>query len=112
LLSHVDAGMTASNHAVKNSSIVDALVVAGPSEVGALPGVPNEPQWGYVTTWGLMAPPGTPADVIATLNAALNEAASAPEVREALIKNGYNPMIQTPAEATAYVKAEMARRGM
>ncbi len=110
--SHVDAGMTASNHATKHKSIVNALVVAGPSEVPSLPGVPNEPQWGYVTTWGLMAPPGTPADVIEILNAALVEAASAPEVRDALIAGGYNPMIQTAAEAQAYVLAEMKRRGM
>ncbi len=110
--SHVDAGMTASNHATKHKSIVNALVVAGSSEVPSLPGVPNEPQWGYVTTWGLMAPPGTPADVIEILNAALVEAASAPEVRDALIAGGYNPMIQTAAEAQAYVLAEMKRRGM
>lgn len=110
--SHVDAGMTASNHATKHKAIVNALVVAGPSEVPSLPGVPNEPQWGYLTTWGLMAPPGTPADVIEILNAALVEAASAPEVREALIAGGYAPMIQTAAEAQAYVLAEMKRRGM
>ena len=64
--SHVDAGMTASNHATKHKSIVDALVIAGKQEVTTLKGVPFEPKWSYVTTWGIMAPPGTPADIIAT----------------------------------------------
>ncbi len=42
---HVDAGMTASNHAVKHRAKVDTLVVAGPKPASALPGVPNKPQW-------------------------------------------------------------------
>jgi tripartite-type tricarboxylate transporter receptor subunit TctC len=106
--SHVDAGMTASNHAVKHSSIVNALVLAGSSGVEKLPGVPNDPRWTYVTTWGIMAPPGTPADVIKILNAALNKAASDPLVRDALVKGGYTPIIQTVEEVNAFIDAEIA----
>lgn len=105
--SHVDAGMTASNHATKHSSIVDALVVAGTQEVGTLKGVPFEPEWSYVTTWGIMAPPGTPADIIATLNAALNEAASDPSVADTLGKAGYNTIIQTVDEVNAFMDAQI-----
>ena len=54
---HVDAGMTASSHAVKHRATVDTIVVAGPERVGALPSIPNEPRWNYMTTWGVMAPP-------------------------------------------------------
>ena len=60
---HVNAGMTASNHAVKHKAKLDALVVAGSKQVPALGGVPNEAKWAYMTTWGVMAPPGTPADM-------------------------------------------------
>ena len=36
---HVDAGMTASSHAVRHRATVDTLVIAGPKASGALPGV-------------------------------------------------------------------------
>lgn len=106
---HVDAGMTASSHAVKHRATVDTLVVAGPEPSSALPGVPNEPKWTYMTTWGVMAPPGTPADRIAVLNAALNKATADPAVRDLVTKNGLSQMRQTPAEAKAYVEAAVKR---
>jgi tripartite-type tricarboxylate transporter receptor subunit TctC len=105
--SHVDGGMTASNHATKHKAIVKALVVAGNEEVSTLPGVPTEPQWRYVTTWGIMAPPGTPDDIVATLNAALNEAASDASVKDALLKGGYNTMIQSIDEVNAFMAANI-----
>ena len=106
---HVDAGMTASSHAVKHRATVDTLVIAGPEPSGALPGIPNEPKWSYMTTWGVMAPPGTPADRIAVLNAALHKATGDPKVRSMVIKNGLSPMRQTPAEAKAYVEAAIKK---
>ena len=36
---HVDAGMTASSHATKHKAKLNTLAVAGPSEVGTLPGL-------------------------------------------------------------------------
>jgi tripartite-type tricarboxylate transporter receptor subunit TctC len=106
---HVDAGMTASSHAVKHRATVDTLVLAGSEPSEALPGVPNEPRWTYTTTWGIMAPPGTPADRLAVLNAALNKATADPKVRDLVIKNGLSPMRQTPAEAKAYVEAAVKK---
>ena len=106
---HVDAGMTASSHAVKNAATLDTIIVAGTAPSEALPGVPNEPKWTYTTTWGIMAPPGTPADVVAILNKALLEATADPKVRELVIKNGLTPMRQTPAEAKAHVEAAMKK---
>ena len=95
--------MTASNHAVKHRAKVDTLVVAGPKRADALPNVPNQPEWTYTTTWGIMAPPGTPADRVAKLNAALNKATADPKVRKLVTSIGLTQMRQTPAEAKAYV---------
>ncbi|MDA0241551.1 MAG: tripartite tricarboxylate transporter substrate binding protein [Proteobacteria bacterium] len=106
---HVDAGMTASSHAVKHRATVDTLVIAGPATSGALPGVPNESGWTYITTWGVMAPPGTPADRVAILNAALNKATADAKVRDLVTKNGLLQMRQTPAEAKAYVEATIKK---
>ena len=108
---HVDAGMTSSSHAVRHAATVDTLVLAGPSPSSSpqLKGVPNEPRWSYMTTWGIMAPPGTPADRIAILNAALNKATADPKVTELVTKNGLQQMRQTPAEAKAYVEASVKK---
>ncbi|MEK9831590.1 MAG: tripartite tricarboxylate transporter substrate binding protein [Rhodospirillaceae bacterium] len=100
---HVDAGMTASSHAVKNAATLDTLVIAGPETSGSLPGVPNQPEWSYITTWGIMAPPGTPADRVAKLNEALYKATAKPEVVKIVNSLGLTQMRQTPAEAAAYV---------
>ena len=108
---HVDAGMTASNHAVKHKAKLNALVVAGSKAIPALPGVPNEPKWEYMTTWGIMAPPGTPADRIKILNAALLKATRDPSVANAISNGGYENMYQTPAEAAAYVAAAVKKFG-
>jgi len=106
---HVDAGMTSSSHAVRHKATVDTLVIAGTESSAALPGVPNEPKWTYVTTWGVMAPPGTPADRIAILNAALHKATMDPSVTEMVTTNGLQQMRQTPAEAKAYVEASIKK---
>jgi tripartite-type tricarboxylate transporter receptor subunit TctC len=103
---HVDAGITSSSHAVAHKSELNTLVVAGKSPVKLLPGVPSEPGWKMATTWGVMAPPGTPAAIVAKLNEALNKAT--PPVRELVEKNGLTPMKQTPAEAKEFVKDLMA----
>ena len=105
--SHVDAGVTSSSHAVRNSAIVNTLVVAGDSPSEMLPGAPNEPGWTYTTTWGVMAPPGTPDDIVAKLNDALNKAT--PPVRDMVIKNGLTPMSQTPAEAKQFIADAIAQ---
>ena len=108
---HVDAGMTASNHAVKHKANLDAVVVAGSKQIPALANVPNESKWEYMTTWGVMAPPGTPADRVKVLSAALLKATRAPSVAKAISNGGYENMYQTPAEAAAYVAAAVKKFG-
>lgn len=108
---HVDAGMTASNHAVKHKASLDAVVVAGSKKIPALANVPNESKWEYMTTWGVMAPPGTPADRVKVLSAALLKATRAPSVAKAISNGGYENMYQTPAEAAAYIAAAVKKFG-
>ena len=108
---HVDAGMTASNHAVKHKANLDAVVVAGSKQIPALANVPNESKWEYMTTWGVMAPPGTPADRVKVLSAALLKATRTPSVAKAISNGGYENMYQTPAEAAAYVAVAVKKFG-
>jgi tripartite-type tricarboxylate transporter receptor subunit TctC len=104
--SHVDAGVTASSHAVRHKATVNTLVIAGDNPSESLPGVPNEPGWKYTTTWGVMAPPGTPAAIVKKLNEALNKAT--PPVRAMVIKNGLTPMRQTVEEAKKFIQKAIA----
>ena len=103
---HVDAGVTSSSHAVKHRTELNTLVLAGDQPSESLPGAPNEPRWHYTTTWGVMAPPGTPKDIIAKLNAALNKAT--PPVKAIVVKNGLTPMRQTPEQAKKFIQQAIA----
>ncbi len=104
---HFDAGILAAAHGVKHRLKVDVLGLAGtkPSSALSAPTMDSRGFKGFTmeTTWGIMAPPGTPADRIAVLNAALHKTTGDPSVRNALLKNGLLPMTQTPAEAKQYV---------
>ena len=104
---HFQASVIAAAHGVKHRAKVNMLGLAGMNTVSAL-SVPTMDSKGYKgftmeTTWGVMAPPGTPADRVAILNAALHKTTGAPSVKNALIKNGLIPLTQTPAQAKQYV---------
>ena len=63
-----------------------------------------------VSLWyALLAPAATPRDVVEKLGAAVGRAAKDPAVRDALKKQGADPVGSTPAEFNAYLKQEFAR---
>jgi tripartite-type tricarboxylate transporter receptor subunit TctC len=48
------------------------------------------------TWWGIVGPPGMPADVVATLNKAINAAAASPELRKRFESEGAEQFAGTP----------------
>ncbi|VTU40101.1 Argininosuccinate lyase [Variovorax sp. PBS-H4] len=61
-------------------------------------------------TWfGLYGPKGLPADLVARVNAAANEAVSDPEVRDKLSRLGIEPATGTPAQFAAMVAQDAAK---
>ncbi len=66
---------------------------------------------GYqVESWyGLYAPAGTPADVIARLNAAATKAAHQPDFAKKIEQEGLSVIASDPAELDRYVRSEEAR---
>ena len=56
--------------------------------------------------YGLVAPPGTPAAIIARLNAALNAALKSHDVRARLAIDGAEPLPSTPEEYGADIDRE------
>ncbi|MGO4332152.1 tripartite tricarboxylate transporter substrate binding protein [Cupriavidus sp. 2TAF22] len=66
---------------------------------------------GYETsTWGgVLAPAGTPKAVIDKLNAEINKALAAPDLRERLQHAGIEPAGGTPAQFGSFVQVEMGK---
>jgi tripartite-type tricarboxylate transporter receptor subunit TctC len=62
------------------------------------------------TIWlGLMAPKGTPADVVSKLNAEVRKIVNNPEVKAAWAKQGAVPMSMNVAEFDQYLNADIAK---
>ena len=92
------------------------LAVTSAKRVDDLPSVPTINESGYkgfdaVTWFGLLAPAGTPKDVIAKLNAEFNKALQNPELRTKLGNEGADPAGGTPEQFAALIKDEIPRWG-
>ncbi|MDH4181274.1 MAG: tripartite tricarboxylate transporter substrate binding protein [Betaproteobacteria bacterium] len=60
-----------------------------------------------ISTWfGLLAPAGTPPEVVAKWNAELVRALNSPDVREKMLAQGAEPAPTTPAEFAAFIAME------
>jgi len=93
-----------------------ALAVTGTKRVAALPDVPTIVEAGYPKLasedWaGLLIKTGTPPEVTARLNAAINKALTTEKVRDAFAKLGTDVGGGTPEEFGVTVRSEMARWG-
>jgi tripartite-type tricarboxylate transporter receptor subunit TctC len=64
------------------------------------------PDFVSVSFTGLVAPAGTPADIVARLNAAANESLNAPDVHAVLTRLAVEPRPGTPADFAAFVAQE------
>jgi tripartite-type tricarboxylate transporter receptor subunit TctC len=64
------------------------------------------PDFVSVSFTGLVAPAGTPADIVARLNAAANESLNAPDVHAVLTRLAVEPRPGTPADFAAFVARE------
>jgi tripartite-type tricarboxylate transporter receptor subunit TctC len=92
------------------------LAVTVKHRVPALPDIPTLEEAGVQgcdsDTWhALTAPPKTPADIIAKLNAAADKALADPGLLDTFGKLSISPGGGTPAEASAFIKQETLRWG-
>jgi tripartite-type tricarboxylate transporter receptor subunit TctC len=74
-----------------------ALAVTDRKRAPGLPDVPTVAEAGIagydVTSWnGVLVPAGTPPDIVSRLNQAFNRVLSTPEIRQALLDRGYEPV--------------------
>lgn len=90
------------------------LGVTTRERVGFLPDVPTLREQGYpdfeVSAWfGLVAPAGTPAPVVAALNAAVQKALAKPAFQAQLAAQSFAPIGGGAEEFTAFMRADIAR---
>ena len=91
-----------------------AIAVLGAARSTALPAVPTVAESGLagfdVNNWtGLFAAAGTPAPVVARMNAEVQRAMRLPEIQSRLAGEGLRFMPTTPEQFATFVKDEVAR---
>jgi tripartite-type tricarboxylate transporter receptor subunit TctC len=95
------------------SGKLKALAVTTLTRSPALPEVPPvaDTLKGFAidTWWGLVAPAGTPADVVARLNQAFVAALQSDETRQRFSNLLAEPVPTTPAQFGAFMQAELAK---
>ena len=92
---------------------VRALATTGEKRNPLTPDLPTvaETVPGYeATIWiGVMAPKGTPKDVVTFLNTAINKVINRPDVKETWLKQGAIPLVKTPDEFDAYLRKDIEK---
>jgi tripartite-type tricarboxylate transporter receptor subunit TctC len=93
-----------------------ALAVTGDRRYPDLPDVPTVAESGLaqlsLTLWmGLLAPAGVPAEVVAKLNAALNDTLQSPRMKESLAKLGFQGIPGSPQDFEKFLTSEMESWG-
>jgi tripartite-type tricarboxylate transporter receptor subunit TctC len=93
---------------------VRLLAAAGNKRLRDYPDLPTMAEQGIPTIviepwYGLVAPAGTPPEVLARLSASLRKALATSAVRGHIVASGYEPIDETPAEFGAAIAADVAR---
>jgi tripartite-type tricarboxylate transporter receptor subunit TctC len=93
-----------------------ALAQTGATRSGVAPDLPTVAEAGVpgyeLTVWfGLVAPAGTPREVIRKLNAEVLKILAMPDVRERFLSQGVEPLGSTPEQFADHIKAQMAKWG-
>jgi tripartite-type tricarboxylate transporter receptor subunit TctC len=93
---------------------VRAIASMGTQRLPQLPNVPTMGEGGYpdvvVTGWfGILAPAGTPPNIVAKLNTEINEALKSPELKSAFAKFQAEPLIGSPQNFHKFLLEEIPR---
>jgi tripartite-type tricarboxylate transporter receptor subunit TctC len=96
------------------SPLLKALAVTGTTRAPSLPNIPTVQEAGvpgyvYVGWYGLLAPAGTPKQVVDTLRSAVVEILKMPDVLARLKEDGSEPVGSTPEEFGVFMASELTR---
>jgi tripartite-type tricarboxylate transporter receptor subunit TctC len=93
-----------------------AVAVTGKRRLKLLPDVPTVAEAGVdgyeAASWyGILAPAGTPAEIIRKLNGEIVKAIQQPDMQRSLALEGAEPIGSSPEEFAAHIRGELARLG-
>ncbi len=97
-----------------NGGKLRAIAITGAKRSSLLPNVPTVAESGVpgfeTLAWnGLMAPANTPKPIIDKLNAEIHKALDAPDMKERLRAQGFEPSPGTPEQFGALIRSEIDR---
>lgn len=106
-------GLTTAEGHLKSGKL-RALAFTSAKRMPGAPEVPTFSESGYaglvVLSWyGILAPAGTPAEIVRRLNAEINKILQAPDVRDRLAALGTEPTGGTPEQFAETIKADIVR---
>jgi tripartite-type tricarboxylate transporter receptor subunit TctC len=115
---HTPVAFTAlpSSLAAIQAGQVRAIGIAATERAQQVPDVPTFAEQGVTgqeadTLTGIVAPAGTPKEIVELLAREIAKSVARPEVREKLATLGFKPVANTPAEWTARIKLEIEKWG-
>jgi tripartite-type tricarboxylate transporter receptor subunit TctC len=93
---------------------VRAIAVTGAKRAPAFPELPTIEEAGVAgyeaTSWnGMLAPAGTPGDVIKRLNAEFNRIIGTPDMRKRMLDSGFEPVGGPPERLGELIRAEITK---
>lgn len=96
------------------SGKLKALAVTSPARWAQLPNVPTIAEFGVpgyeCINWSsILAPAGTPREIVNRINATVANALKSPDVRQRLNSQGFEPSPSTPEELEAFLAAEVKK---
>ena len=97
-----------------NNEKIRGLAVTTVQRSEVAPKIPALGEFGYGAGavdlwWGVLAPAGTPQDVVQKLNATINKIIVSEAMKEFFLKQGASPVAMTPAEFSQYISTELDR---
>ncbi|MET0276788.1 MAG: tripartite tricarboxylate transporter substrate binding protein [Pseudorhodoplanes sp.] len=113
---HIPLGITDGPSAIGQikGGAVKAIAVTSLQRTPSLPDIPTFDELGLkgyesIGWYGVIAPAGTPPDIIKKLNEAFVETLKEPEVVERIRSVGAEPAPMTPAQFSAFIRNETAK---
>ena len=95
---------------------VRALAVSSAKRSPFVPDLPSVSEAGlpgfeYISYLGLLAPAGTPKEVVTKLNTEVAKVLGMPDIKERFFNNGAEIIISTPEQFLALIKEEVVKQG-
>jgi tripartite-type tricarboxylate transporter receptor subunit TctC len=93
-----------------------ALAMTGAQRSPAVPGMPTMSEAGLpgfevVGFFGVLAPAGTPREIVARLNSEIGKVLGRPDMRERFASQALEPATTTPEQFADYIKSEVVKWG-